>query len=314
MEQTTFTTDSLHLHAFDPEQLLEVVRGARFEHYILGRANLDVRLQRWSSGTFNVDIGRYNFAVRVVGPFPKRRLCVGYMRSLTEPTWVNGFQADQHTLEFYPEGAELNYRASRNGEWVAVEFDEHALQAAARERLKHELDLPWKHPVSFYPPPAGRLVLDGLIRRLWQHPVSGALMIEPILETIAEFLNDLRFRSPIDAQESWFRHQSILKRADQFLRANLQSPFDLRSLASAVGTTERTLQREFIHAYGMTPQGWARCLALHRVRRRLLGSDGKRLTVEAIARECGFRHMGRFASYYLQLFGEYPSRTLRCPP
>src|SRR5262245_33089327 len=100
MEQAKVTRHSLHLQAFNPDELLDVVRGARFEHYILDRANFGVRLARWSSGAFTVDIGRYSFAARIVGPFPEKRLCVGYMRSLTEPTWVNGFQADHRSLEF----------------------------------------------------------------------------------------------------------------------------------------------------------------------------------------------------------------------
>ena len=49
MEQATATRHSLHLQASDPKETLEIVRGARFEHYILGRANFDVRLavEQW---------------------------------------------------------------------------------------------------------------------------------------------------------------------------------------------------------------------------------------------------------------------------
>jgi transcriptional regulator GlxA family with amidase domain len=50
--------------------------------------------------------------------------------------------------------------------------------------------------------------------------------------------------------------------------------------------------------------------ALHQVRDRLLRTDARRFTVEAIAYECGFRRMGRFSSYYRELFDEFPSETL----
>jgi transcriptional regulator GlxA family with amidase domain len=81
-----------------------------------------------------------------------------------------------------------------------------------------------------------------------------------------------------------------------------------------VGATERSVQKHFQEAYGMTPGRWARCLALHHARKRLLETDPARFTVEGIAQELGFRHMGRFAGYYQDLFGEYPSATLSRPP
>jgi AraC-like DNA-binding protein len=308
------TTSSLHLRSFEPDQLLEVVHGARFEHYILGRTRCSARLARWSCGSFTVDVGNYNFPVRAVGEFSRFKLCVGYMRQLTQPSWVNGFTCDRGTMEFYPESSELNYRAAPNAEWIAVEFEREALQIAAREHLGHELDLPWKHAASFPVPRAVRAALDRMIRELWRHPVSGALMITPILGAIATILNEAGNRSAGSIARGLLKRQEMLVRVDGYLQANLADPFNLAALAAAAGATPRTLQREFINAYGMTPQGWARCLALHRVRRRLRGSDGKRLTVEAIARECGFRHMGRFAGYYFHLFGEYPSRTMRSTP
>lgn len=55
---------------------------------------------------------------------------------------------------------------------------------------------------------------------------------------------------------------------------------------------------------------WARCMALHEARRRLRAHDRGDASVEEIARNCGFRHMGRFAGYYGALFGEFPSATL----
>jgi hypothetical protein len=61
---------------------------------------------------------------------------------------------------------------------------------------------------------------------------------------------------------------------------------------------------------GITPQKWARCLALHRARQHLQSPEARALTVQGIANGCGFRHMGRFSTYYRELFGEAPSFTL----
>jgi AraC-like DNA-binding protein len=310
MTKPPFTTRFLHLKAFNPEQMLEAVRGAHLDHFILGRARCDARLERWSSGNFTVDTGRYSFPVRVVGTFSEKWLCVGYMRALTDRTWVNGFEAGRDTIEFYPAGSELNYRAAPNGEWVAIEFDEEALQSAARSRLGREVNLPWKHFLSFRVTDTERRTIDQLVRRLWRHPVSGTLMVEPILGAIAEMLDGLQRETSTVTQRRVLHARAVLRQSDEYLRANLASHFDLRALAGAVGATPRTLERLFARAYGLTPQQWSRCFALHHARKRLRAADWRLFTVEGIANECGFQHMGRFAKYYRNLFGELPSATL----
>lgn len=304
-------TTSLHLRDFDPEHLLEAVRGARFEHYILAHTKCHVHLRRWTCGDFSVDIGRYNFPVRAVGLFPSTKLCIGYMRSANESTWVNGFQVTPHTLEYYPKGSELNYRATPGGEWVAIEFEEASLQHVARSRLGCEIDLPWKHITSFFLGSEVRTTLDRMIRMLWRHPASGEAMIEPILEVIVETFGDFQRGDSSRTSSDWSRRQLVLDRAEDFLRFNLGSPFSLSNLALAAGTTPRTLQREFLQAFGLTPMQWSRCLALHRMRNLLAQPEWRKFTVETIALQCGFRHMGRFAGYYRDLFGESPSRTRR---
>lgn len=301
---------SVRLQGFTPEQLLGVVHGARLEHYILSKAKCDVSLDHWSIGNFSVDTGRYSFPVRVVGSFSQKKICIGYMRRLTSPTWVNGLIADDHTIEFYPEGTELSYRAAPHGQWVAIEFEQEALQSAARKRLGHEVNLPWKHVMSFRVLDTVRSSLDRMINRLWHHSISGTLMVEPILGAIAEILDELQRKIPNSTHRKSLHAREVLRRADEYLHANLSDHFNLRALADAVGTTERTLQRTFIDAYGVTPQRWARCFALHGARQLLRKTDCRRFTVEGIAHECGFKHMGRFAEYYRDLFGELPSATL----
>lgn len=311
MPPSTFTAHSLQLEAFSPEQLLEVVRGARFEHYILARSQCDARLDRWSTGAFTVDIGRYSFPVRAIGPFPSKTLCLGYMRTAVNHVWVNGLEVHQDTVEFYPEGSELNYRADANSEWVAIAFDENLLQAAAQDRLGHEVQLPWKQVISFRTPRATRDALDRMVHRLWRHPMSGTVMMGPILGIIAEMLDGVRTEGLRPSARSWQHRKEILQVADRYLRLHRNIPFNLRALADAAGTSIRTLQRTFVDAYGISPQDWARCLSLHGVRERLKTSEAQKFTIETIARECGFRHMGRFAGYYQELFGESPVQTLR---
>jgi AraC-like DNA-binding protein len=310
MIQPPITTKFLQLDSFEPDQLLEAVQGARLEHYILSGCRCSARLAHWKCGGLSVDQGSYDFPVRILGAMPRQAICVAYLRKVTQSSWVNGLTVDDSTIEYYPPYTELNYRAGPGTEWVVIECEEEALQDVARRELGRDLDLP-KHVVSFSDSETCRVELDRMVQLLWSDPLSGTLMIEPLLGGVARVL-DARRRASHSVLSSAARKRTVmLEQADAYLRANIENPFDLGGLVSALGVNARTLQREFVGKYGVTPQEWARCLALYKARKRLRTSDGKRLTVEAIAHECGFRHMGRFASYYLELFGERPSETLR---
>jgi transcriptional regulator GlxA family with amidase domain len=245
-----------------------------------------------------------------VGALPQGRLCIGYMRTLTAPTWVNGFEFGNDALQFYPPGCEVNYRAAPNGQWVLIEFEETALQRVARERLGDELQRPRDGAANFEVPRTQLRELDRMIQRSLHKPETTVSMIEPILGTIAELVAHAQTGTLGSLARRWQNRAELLNRADHHLRLNAGVPFDLKALASAVGTTERSLQMHFLDAYGITPGHWARTFALHRVRHRLLKTDATRFTVEGVALECGFRHMGRFSAYYRELFGEFPSATL----
>lgn len=313
MTRLPYTKASVHIRDFEPDRLWDAVRGARFEHFILDRAKCSVHLQRWASGDFSVDVGRYNFPVRAAGLFPSKKLCIGYMRSSNETTWVNGFEVGPKTLEYYPEASELNYRATAGGEWVAIEFSEEKIRQVARARLGREPDLPWKDITSFALSPWAHQELDALVCRLWDHPVSGTAMIEPILAKIAEMLAGFQNGASTREVPNLHQRQTVLRRANDHIRSRIGSPFNLEELARVAGATPRTLQREFSRAFGMTPIRWARCVALHRARNLLREASKQKFTVEAIAAQCGFHHMGRFSGYYRDLFGEFPSLTRRQP-
>jgi AraC-like DNA-binding protein len=309
-EKSSVVRQSLHLRGFEPERMEEIIRGGRFEHFILSRSTCEVRHERWECDGFSVDTACYSFAARACGVLAPDRICVGYIRGFTEPTWINGFECGLEAIQFYPPGCEINYRASPGGAWVAIEFDEARMQRVARARLGHELDLPRDGASNLMVPRAGRETLERMVEVSLRQPAASRSMIEPIIGAIVELLSHAQSDRLETLARRWRHRESLLYKAEGYLRCNLGRPFDCKGLAAAVGATERSVQKHFLGAYGMTPGQWARCLALHHARKRLLATDPARFTVEGIAHELGFRHMGRFAGHYEDLFGEYPSATL----
>jgi AraC-like DNA-binding protein len=100
-----------------------------------------------------------------------------------------------------------------------------------------------------------------------------------------------------------------VRRALDYIHANLHLPITAEQLAAAAGVPGRTLYAHFRHATGLAPLAYVRKARYERVRRELLaGNDGH---LSLVAARWGFEHMGRFAQGYRALFGERPSETLR---
>src|SRR6516225_2940411 len=101
-----------------------------------------------------------------------------------------------------------------------------------------------------------------------------------------------------------------VKKAIDLLRADSARAWTVYSLAAACGVAERSLQRHFRRFVGQTPMEFLRAERLDQVRQSLLGAPPQ-ADVTRIAGRCGFNHLGRFAAWYRERYGESPSATLR---
>lgn len=113
-------------------------------------------------------------------------------------------------------------------------------------------------------------------------------------------------------ERSWNAHHrdALVRRAEDYLKAQLERPFDSRALSLALGVGERQIERLFRDAYGHGPCHWHQLARLNRARMALLHAD-EQGTVTDIALRFGFSHLGRFSVLYRHVFGECPKDTLR---
>jgi AraC-like DNA-binding protein len=96
-------------------------------------------------------------------------------------------------------------------------------------------------------------------------------------------------------------------RAEDFMAANLQRKLTLRMIASAAKVPSRTLAYGFRRFRNDSPFGILREMRLNGARKMLNGNA--LCSVTEVALHFRFDHVGRFASYYKQFFGELPSQT-----
>ena len=94
---------------------------------------------------------------------------------------------------------------------------------------------------------------------------------------------------------------------------HMDAKIDITSLAKQYHITEQTLQNSFKSLFGFTPKHFFLLLKLNMAHYDLIENSPDQSSVSKIALKWGFTHMGRFSSYYTELFGRNPSQTLRSP-
>jgi AraC family transcriptional regulator, ethanolamine operon transcriptional activator len=100
----------------------------------------------------------------------------------------------------------------------------------------------------------------------------------------------------------------IVDQAINFMEARLAEPICLADISAALRVCPRTLRYSFEHVLGISPTRYLLASRLNRARREL-ASAGANSSIQCIASRAGFWHMGRFAHYFRETFGELPSET-----
>ena len=101
-----------------------------------------------------------------------------------------------------------------------------------------------------------------------------------------------------------------VRQALALLKDNPERDHSVKELAKTCGVASTTLQKHFRAFLGQSPLEALRDIRLDLARRELLlGHVGNGVT--EVATRVGFGHLGRFAGWYLQRYGESPSETLR---
>jgi AraC family transcriptional regulator, ethanolamine operon transcriptional activator len=127
-----------------------------------------------------------------------------------------------------------------------------------------------------------------------------------ILDSLCNILlarSPVDFRLPVSSTRAY-----VVDKAIQFIESKLADQLAISDVCTAVRVCPRTLRYSFEHVLGITPTQYIRAARLSRVRSDLV--TGRQVSIQCTAARWGFWHMGRFASYYHQTFGEHPSSTI----
>lgn len=152
--------------------------------------------------------------------------------------------------------------------------------------------------------------LDRFGRQWLRHPAAYAAMEEFLLSAFTALLCDQ------GADEQRFSDrgdEKYLRRAKEYIRANVDRVPTLAEIANHACVSPRTLEAAFKRHAGLAPLAYARRCRLQAVHEVLRAAqhEGRSINVTDVALAYGFLHMGRFAAQYREQFGCSPSETVR---
>lgn len=129
------------------------------------------------------------------------------------------------------------------------------------------------------------------------------------LNVLKEILN-YRYSKLTDCKVR--KRHLIVEKGTRLVNENYSDmDFNIDCLCSQMHTTRRTVQYAFNEVMGIAPLLYLRYLRLNSVRNIMLYDDSiSEKTINEIAIDNGFSHIGRFSKYYFEFFGELPSETL----
>ncbi|PZE62276.1 AraC family transcriptional regulator [Curtobacterium sp. MCPF17_047] len=213
------------------------------------------------------------------------------------------------TPAVYPTGRPFTIEAPPSITLHTIDIDGPALEALHLARSGEHAE-----PLRFAqtPDPEGLAALQRTLA------ASTPVLLDPAADrlTRARMVDAVSRRvldafAPAPAFPRFPGHPANVIRALDYIEAHLTEPITTADLAAAAGLSQRGLQQAFGRNDLPTPLEALREARLRRARTLLADARPGEVSVAAIARQLGFVHLGRFAGYYAERFGERPSDTLR---
>jgi AraC family transcriptional regulator, ethanolamine operon transcriptional activator len=303
---------------FNPDELLDVVKGAQLVHRLTGGPSFRADLDHVHLDGFACDRGAYAMPVFVEGSFGRDTICLGTMLTADRPTLVNGKRTGQGDLQIYAEGCELEYNAGPNSTWAACLVTRQELQAAAMALVGGPLKLNSSGVATVRP---ARHALEAATRAIHRmFSISNAhVATERELSHQRELAVDAYARAIASAGEfktnsspgSSRSRRQIAERVRCWLEMRTDEPYSSRAVCEIAGCSERYVEMVFKERYGLSPLKWHLVQRLNQARIDLLKGEACNGGVTAVATRRGFYELSRFAAMYRNLFGELPSKTAR---
>ena len=213
----------------------------------------------------------------------------------------------------------LLYRYQKNANHIKVSIDRHFLEPYAQKLVNGQQDRQLiLHPQLLARTPevaSFRRYLKFIAQELerGESLFDSSLIATEIQNTIFSMLLSASDNNylPLETQLEEACLPAYVRKATDYIEANLDQPVSLAEITAAAGVHVTTLRKGFKQYHEISPMAYLKQKRLEAARRTLLTAEPLTTSITEVATQWGFLHLGRFARDYHQLFGELPSETLK---
>jgi AraC family ethanolamine operon transcriptional activator len=318
------TARPLAIRISGPEQLAEIVPGARIEATQLTPGDAIGSLLRADLGGVQLGSVRAEVAVRTSGCLSPHEWTLVVVLDAGRPDAVLwGRPLAGGTLNIYPPGTENDGRYARGFTTAGLVVNPDELAVLVDSVVPELGDLATWRRESHRPTPWRVLPLQRLFRKaidsLAGTPVlvygpGWRVMREELLHAYLTMLAEAAKGERHHDRRTWLDAARLVRLAEEYVRHRDDEPILVGELAHACDVPRRTLNRAFHRFLGMGPGAYLRRRRLSLARRELRTAAPGSVTITDVAFRLGFWHLSRFAVEYRRMFGESPSQTLHRQP
>jgi AraC-like DNA-binding protein len=293
------------------EELEEVVRGTRREIVQLGRGKVKGEIAHAMIGDLPIDMASFNLGIRTKGGSHKDRIGIGLLAASAGHVVRSSYDSRPGDVLVMQPGCEHENRYYGGASIIIVMASEGDIESSfGTESRMRDPTYWWRnhyrgddemvtsvipHLQSLFGR-LGELSLTAEAAEFWKRAVLEAVTTRVVAGMPSE--RDGPLPSVL----------KIVRQVEEYLDARPNEPIHISEICSQLHVPRRTLHRAFHEALGTGPIAFLRHRRLCAAHTALRASEDIR-TISDIAMQFGFQNLGRFAGYYHQLFGEYPSET-----
>jgi AraC family ethanolamine operon transcriptional activator len=298
----------------DPDEMSSYSTKWGCEYFQISKGKFNGTLKAAHTGTLQIAKATWTSSIMITGDVPENSI-VFTMPNRNIPPIFHNENLYSNELAVISYGDEIDFLSKNPQDMYVVSIDKDLINRYSVALLGKEVD-----DIQIN---SNRLkIKDRLsqmeLSNLWEETINLILSSDLDLSDIdvANKIEDEMIRSilynsaPTESNPSRSERHRAAKQARQYILENSKKQISILDICEAVCAAERTLYLGFGELYGLTPKAFLKYLRLHQARRELLLAEPG-TTVTNVAYRWKFYHLSRFATYYYEVFNEYPSETLK---
>jgi AraC-like DNA-binding protein len=296
------------------EELNEAIFGVRRDVVQIERGKIQGRLSHASIGDLPVDVVKFNLGVRTRGTTGKDRTTIGMLLEATNRVTRASFESRPGDVVVTPPGAEHENRYYGGASIFVISVSPTDIEATFGAEGRLGDPATWRRNQfkgNAYTVERTIPHLQSLVVRLGEPDLS--LTAEAtdfwkraIIEAVTDRIAD---GEPSERDGPLPSALKVVRQVEEYLDTEGTGLIHISRICGQLHVSRRTLHRAFHEALGIGPIAFLRYRRLCSAHTAIRSDFQAGGTIADMAIQHGFLNVGRFAQYYRQLFGEYPSDT-----